>query len=315
MKGNVSRNYSFDTLKLICAILVLVIHTPKKEGFWECVRPVCRCAVPLFFMISGYFSYGKNNLDVVLRKRIIKILKILCWAFLLYFLVYVIKDSEGALKSLFRFASPSCIICNSLPVGLHLWFLSAYIYVLVVMLLVEKYNLYKPLFVITPALFIVALVLGVYSERFLGYSLPLCSTRNFIFTGLPFFVLGMMIRKCEYFSRNLRWQVIVLCFVFYLVGVFEPLYANGVGDYYLSTIFLSVSIFILFINIKQTKDNVLSRMGREDSLYIYVFHLFIMESISHSNPVIFYLKAPIVLCLTLLLIFVLKKVKVIGKII
>ena len=58
------RNYSLDTLKFVCAIFVIFIHTPQPE-IWEIyITPLIRCAVPIFFMISGYFTYGKKDLIV-----------------------------------------------------------------------------------------------------------------------------------------------------------------------------------------------------------------------------------------------------------
>ncbi|MCH5311501.1 MAG: acyltransferase family protein [Prevotella sp.] len=48
--------YSLTYLKGICAMLVVLIHTHMIGKV--ALIPFYRCAVPLFFMISGYFLMG-----------------------------------------------------------------------------------------------------------------------------------------------------------------------------------------------------------------------------------------------------------------
>lgn len=110
----------------------------------------------------------------------------------------------------------------------------------------------------------------------------------------------------------------VLCIIFYILGFIEVLYVKNLGDFYASTIFLSLSIFILFTNIKQVKDNIFSKTGREDSLYIYLLHFIIATAITlHSNKFSYlpYFSALVTLLLTFVLIYILRKLKIIGKII
>ena len=52
------RNYGLDTLKLICAMLVICIHTPFPNDFGQYVMVISRIAVPIFLMITGFY-YNK----------------------------------------------------------------------------------------------------------------------------------------------------------------------------------------------------------------------------------------------------------------
>ena len=45
--------YGLQILKFLCALFVVQIHTPS--GLRDLLVPVIRIAVPVFFMISGYF--------------------------------------------------------------------------------------------------------------------------------------------------------------------------------------------------------------------------------------------------------------------
>ena len=49
---------SADVLKFILSILIVATHTSLLDGY---ITPVARLAVPAFFMISGYFFFGKIN--------------------------------------------------------------------------------------------------------------------------------------------------------------------------------------------------------------------------------------------------------------
>ena len=65
------RNYSIDTLKFFCILGVICIHYVPFKGMdlgWPgsrylgiVINTIARVCVPLFFMITGYFSYKKND--------------------------------------------------------------------------------------------------------------------------------------------------------------------------------------------------------------------------------------------------------------
>ena len=310
------RNYSLDTLKLICAIWVIFIHTPQPEVWGDYITPLIHCAVPIFFMVSGYFTYGKEDIKHHIHKRIKHILYIFCIIFLFYFFLSLIANDKDSLEHLSILFSYNFILLNSVPYSMHLWYIIAYIYVLLIILLVDRFNLYKLLFFITPILLLTALTIGKYSEIILGHTFPTNYTRNFLFTGLPFFTLGMIIKKAERLPNI--YIAGISCAVFYILGFIEVLHVKNLGDFYASTIFLSLSIFILFLNIKHVKDNIFSKVGREDSLYIYLMHFFIATGVtllSNKYTYLMYFSALITLLLTLALIYTLRKLKIIGRII
>lgn len=49
------------------------------------------------------------------------------------------------------------------------------------------------------------------------------------------------------------------------------LQANATRDHYISSTFLAVSLFLLFLSLKQSKVNAFSKLGEKDSLYIYIY--------------------------------------------
>lgn len=188
------RNYSVDTLKLICAILVVILHT--NCAYHDFVLPITRCAVPCFFMISGYLLYdGKHIGYARLRRGIINISKIMLWSTLLF---AVLKELTTLHHGNLFFPNTkewiNFIILNENPFGFHLWYLGAYLYVLLIVCLVDRYDKWKYLFMTIPGLLAVDLAFGKYSLLLIGREYPFILVRNFLFVGLPYFSLGAWLK-------------------------------------------------------------------------------------------------------------------------
>lgn len=269
------RQYSIDSLKLICALLIILLHVPTPCH--DLYLPLTRCAVPIFFMISGYMLYG-DGMEKRIKKSINKILYIILWSSCLYacfnFVRYgfntstIIPSTEQIKEFLFF---------NENPWGFHLWYLGAYLYVLVITYLLCHYKKYESVLVLIPFLLLTDLVFGKYSILFWGKEFNYLYVRNFLFVGLPYFMLGSYIRKKQEVFTCSKKVAILLTILFCATTLFEKylLVANGINairDHYLSTTFLAISVFLLFVNYNQTKDNMLSRIGRQYSLYIYLLH-------------------------------------------
>lgn len=320
------RNNSLDILKFICALLVILLHTPQPKGFEFYIDPLQRCAVPIFFMISGYFTFKRENLNKVLQKRLVIILKIICWSTLIYLINDIIHTKSLNIIYVIISNYKNLFLYNCTVVSYHLWYLHAYLYVLIIFWIVNKYNLYKLLLYATPILFIAGVYLGKYHGLINGIDMPIQCSRNFLFTGLPYFTLGFLIRKNEtHINRHICKNIAIVGLILFLViGSIEEiafdLYDNT-GDLYISTIFISATLFILFLNINCKEDNFISRIGREDCLYIYILHVIILNEISSImtklgyEQLFLHTSIFIVLILTVLLIKTLKKLQIIGKII
>lgn len=183
----VSRNHSLDVLKFVCAFLVVVIHTSC--CVWhDAVLPITRCAVPCFFMISGYCLWSEEGIN---RDRLVKSMKRIIYILFWSTMVFAFAKECTSLKH-GGFYIPTvnqCVdflIYNTNPFGFHLWYLGAYLYVLIVMLFVQKFNLWRYIFLLTPILILLSV-----SDLF-GW--PYKHIR-FVFVGIPYFTLGTIIKR------------------------------------------------------------------------------------------------------------------------
>lgn len=285
------RNYSIDILKTICCFLIIIIHI--SWNFKEEILPLTRCAVPCFFMISGFFLYQKDGIDLCKIKHTIKhILYVTLWASLLFFLWC--EYTNIACNNCF-FIPPirsicSWLVCNNYPFSYHLWYLYAYIYVLLLILFVEKYKKWNYLFLSIPILLSANVVF--YFLPFFNIHFPLPIYRNFLFIGLPFFALGSLIKKnFNLIPIGKSSVLIVALLILNLSTLLEAMFLTNHGqnpnrEIYLSTPFLSIFMFLLFLSIKVPRPNWLAKIGKRDSLWIYILHpIFIVVVFSVSRRI------------------------------
>lgn len=271
------RYYSIDILKAICSLLVIIIHISWK--FSEEILPLTRCAVPCFFMISGFFLFKNGGIELSKIKSVLKhILKITIWSSVLFFLWTECMNIAGhknlfypPLKSIF-----SWIFYNNYPFSYHLWYLYAYIYVLIIVFFVEKLGKWHLLFRSIPFLLSGSIIF--YILPFFNIELPLPIFRNYIFIGLPFFSLGALIKyKFSLFAKIRKSTLIILVSLLSISTLFEARFLEQLGknpylDIYLSTPFLSVILFLLFLTFEVPKSNWLAKIGINYSLGIYILH-------------------------------------------
>lgn len=280
------RLHNIDSLKFLCAVLVIFLHV--HAPYREYILPLTRCAVPCFLIISGYLIFTEDKVKLAghLKRGINKMFQILIWSTLLFAVVkFIFAFKNGDFSFLNLKALGKFILLNENPFGFHLWYIGAYLYTLIIVLYSIKCNKLKYIWLSVPFLLLLDLCLGKYSLVLWHKEFPFILVRNFLCVGIPYFSIGMLLK---------RWQEQILGFkhlqilalggviLFSLTSLMEnriliELHANATRDHYISSTFLATSLFILFLTITQTKENVISILGEKDSLYIYIFHpLFIV---------------------------------------
>lgn len=135
-----NRFHNFDSLKMVCAILIVFLHvyTPYQEY----ILPLTRCAVPCFFIISGFlYSKDKVIFEKRLERGIKRIIGILMWStavFMIVKFIFAIHNNDFSFLSLR--ALRDFFLFNENPFGFHLWYLGAYLYTLMIVLIFSKKN-------------------------------------------------------------------------------------------------------------------------------------------------------------------------------
>lgn len=271
---------NLDVLKAICAFLVICIHISYKGNLGDTITPLCRIAVPIFFMITGYFYYKTSKSPL---KQIKKVLILIILANFLYFIFGIIINGKVDLptkEDIFK-----SLIFNSSPFAFHLWYLNALLYVLVIAYIADKLNIRKRMYFLIPVLLVTNIIFGEYAIVLFNKDYDPIYMRNFLFIGIPYFLIGDLLYKnkenlIKKFSIK---KLTILIPILVLTTVLEEhiLTINkmdAIGDIYISTTFLAIAIFLFAIQVKQvSNENILAIIGRKYSTYIYVLHLVFID--------------------------------------
>ncbi len=184
-----ARKGFFDVIKIISCFFVILIHvkTPLAEYYF----PYIRCAVPVFFCMAGYFSWKSERTEYL--KTLGKQLKYFVEVFILISVFYVVINGI----TITRNNIIKLLVFNEPWYGTHLWYISAYVYVLIIFCLCVRFKVlyefvqrYKIAYLLIPILLFTDMLMGSYSKFALGEIFPNYYTRNFLYEGIPYFVGG-----------------------------------------------------------------------------------------------------------------------------
>ena len=268
------RNYSIDLLKIILAFLIVLHHSPSP--FHDIMQPITTCAVPAFFMISGFLIFRKEISFERLMKNAIRITKIFCWSLLVFYIWFWIRHEEPYIPNL----KDICLLVfvNNEPLSGHLWYLMAYVYTLIILaILVQKKKIqwFKYISIIGLIIYFLFDIWHIYYNVPKYLTLVYCF-RNFFFTAIPMMFIGTVLLKRKPLST---WTIVAQIIVFSICALVEinSFHVNHIADVYFFTIPLSFTLLLLFVNCRIRKQNMLARWGEKYSLYIYIYHPIIIK--------------------------------------
>lgn len=294
MEGTKKReiNHCLNVIKGIACIGVVFTHVlfPGKIG--NIILTAAACLVPVFFMISGYYAFSESNLELIKKtpEKIVYIERIagmsgilyIMWKFMKAFIKnvdFTIVVQDFNLKNVFRFF---LINSTSFLDGGHLWFLFALLYCYVTLWLVVQYGKVKILY---PMVFVmlVGRVLVTYTGNWQH-------TQNFWFDGFPYFFLGYFMREYRTDVKKVSNKILVVVIAGALIFS-ELIYWYSffrINMYEIGTIVAAVSVFLYALqNGEKGKGCWLEQLGKKYSLFVYVVHVIVMESISIVDSRIF----------------------------
>lgn len=288
-----------NALKIIAAFFVVCIHVHFPGDFGRAVVAVARFAVPFFFMVSGFFSYYENNAVLAdkYKRKIRHILILLLGGSALYFvfgfgLALIGGNGLSYVTKIFSLSSfAEFIVFNNTSVSEFLWFMPALIYTYFVFFLFERKGITKKLYFLIPVLFLAGVILREIPEFFENTPAIMDKAyfcRNFLFVGLPFFMLGHFIKANEEkLKAKLSCPVLV---VMMAAGTAEAVIADFLHvqkSVYIGTFF---AVFALFVFVVKYEDKVslkyLPRLGAVYSFYVYVIHIMIRNVVNKSGDII-----------------------------
>ncbi|MBQ6099363.1 MAG: acyltransferase [Methanobrevibacter sp.] len=280
-------NYSLNIIKCIAIFAVICIHCRfyHVSSVGSVIDAISRFAVPIFFLISGFFSYYENE-DYALSKyrmRIIRLVKIYIVANLAYIIFFLLIGKLTGLNdviSLFSLDSIfGYIIFNLTPGADFLWFISALLYCYILFYIIRKLNFnINSLYVYIPIFLIGNLLLGELSQ-FLGLTIDFEIYRNFLFMGLPFFTLGYFIHdNKENVTGVLSNSNLIAIMILSLIFTTIETLVVGKHDLYFGIIIFVVCLFIWCVkNPNKLNFKITGWIGKNLYAIMYILHLMVLE--------------------------------------
>ena len=279
------RTHSLDLVKCLAAFLIVFIHSRSyTNGVHTFLMPLTRVAVPLFFMITGfYWNNGDRARGLRQLKKIASITLIGVVSYLAYELI--VAAITGVRPSFAdKLTSPRAYF-DLLAFNLwmsdfssHLWYLLALIYGIVIFLVLRSnerlvwcHRLIVPLFALACAI--------SFTERMEWY-------RNWLFLALPCMLLGHYLgtRRPPAWKPATYWALILL---FAALLPLESWFYRATGletrshDIYVMAIPLFTMIFMAAIAFPQCgRKTVAATIGRRYSKWIYIYHMMLIPPIT-----------------------------------
>ncbi len=245
-----TRNLVLDSLKILLACMVVGIHggflTNHPAAYFLTVNGLFRIAVPIFFIINGYYFSKVKDRESFVTWVTKSLLLYTFWSIIFSFF-WINSESLDAGK-----------IIEFIIVGYgHLWYLPAMIGAGILTFLLKGNTK------IGIASAIICYLCGVIIQYTGNYHLSTSAEldkltnivylhRNFLFFAFPFFYIGQLLNTSQ-LIKSIDRTYIILAFIFgglFLIGeswnsYTNPLHDDPWFDNYLSLIIICPTIFII----------------------------------------------------------------------
>ncbi len=283
------RYEGLDSLKAFCAFLVVCIHAPFSGLFGDYFEDLCCLAVPVFFTISGFFypralrqGREKRQIGRIAKMTLVSAAAYFVWMYVFYRWTgqdfSLITDRLFSFRGLFKL-----VFFNNINFAYHLWYLSAILYVLILLAFCWKKGWMKLLYAASPFLLLAGIAMSKYAMVVFGRFISLDFSRNAWFLGLPFVCLGMYLSENrERIFPKLKKKLLLCGALFFaLTSLLEHLLLdrlglNMEGDVYLSTPPFVLCVFLYCACFARGLP-FLSRIGKDYATGIYIVHVAVLD--------------------------------------
>lgn len=274
-----NRNITLDILKISLAFMVVGLHAGflsdiTSLGNYLTVNGLFRIAVPIFFIINGFYFY-----QTVIKENTIQWFKRVLYLYVFWMLFYIYFWFRPSEVSFSEFGK----IFTTLIMGYyHLWYLSGMFFAAILVFFIKKFSnkliLLSLLFTFIVGVFIQYGVIYLSCNNHVINEWFGCGRlhRNFLFFAFPFFIIGFLINKLSIhkyvsFRNSLILTIIGLILLLsesYFNYGFIDTRARGF-DNFASLLLICPALFLLFIN------STIQGKSKELALYataVYFIH-------------------------------------------
>lgn len=284
-----------NMLKGIACIIVVFLHVPFPGLLGKLISFELNFSVPIFFMISGFFAFKKNDF-LWYKKKIFHLLIIILLTEFIYGMWSIFTKCviNGETVQNFLIESPiiknpiKIIICGTIYNG-TLWYIYAAMWTWVIYFFLIKNRILRKnrLYLIMIPLLFIQIFVKLYWMNHYDISKYIYLFRNFLVFGFPMTLLGSWIAKNEEkWNYSLKRSItiviagVILSFFEYLVA-HTFLKVSGM-DFHVSTILISIGLFSLALQFPVVKFNPLLYIGEKLYIWIYLSHILVVSILDET---------------------------------
>ena len=290
------RNYFLDFWKFIAAIGVILVHVPFKGTIGTILTCVGIWGVGFFAIISGYACCGDSKtMSKKIMKRFIRngIITVLAVAIYMVFSYYAYKSENLLILWQLELKKPMTIVKMIFVgdfeffYGSPLWYMVALLYSYLIFFVLVRFNLKKVIYVLLPIFAVARIVVDSYVNSF-GANWHYSG--NALIGVLPMMLLGYVIADNKEKLMKIPTWVLILGSILTATAMFTFVCIK-VGKIDISQPFkMLCASFVLLLGVKKPNWYIIkpvAYLGREDSLFIYLFHfiiLYVMSTFMYTYP-------------------------------
>ena len=282
-----AKNMTLEVLKLGASYMVIFIHVLFSGTAGLVVDALARFAVPLFFLISGFFSYGISAEKI--KKRIAHIVSFIVFASAFHIcfnmtMILVKNSGKAVLEYLSGYLAPKAlfklVVLNEPISSGHLWYLFAMLYVYLIFLVLTKFHVGEKYIFTAALILMVAHVILGEGLSVGGIKVSIQLVRNFLLMGFPFFVMGLFLKKHENKLRSIanKWL-----FIMSVLGSIEAVLSCllfGSNELYVGSVFVVFALTVVFVKYSDLRYPCFVEALAGCSVYIYILHIPISDFLS-----------------------------------
>lgn len=295
-----NRNEEINLLKFIAIVCVILIHDKLPGNIGMVVRGMATMAVPVFFMISGYYSYDLSGRAI--GNKVKRTFLMVLLANTLYFIWDICVEILFG-KPIQTWFRANCsvkrvivwIMTNESPFRGHLWFLGALLYAYLFLYFVIKREENREIcgyvrkkkdekLLIFAFILLWGNILGGEVLTQCGIDIQIPYIRNWLFCGVPCLLLGYCIHgyvlKKKEKILSLNWSVVLIVAV--LANIVEILLVKPC-ELYTTTVLVAVASFLFALKFEGKNESkafvFLGNLADRYGLWIYILQIMVIKSL------------------------------------